>query len=188
LTSAEVRPAQLLAHLADVGELPLGKVCLACGQATDEVVETVAECERLWTQERGKTSVVGLAWIFHLPLPLITHQTEERILSRGGSVPVPIRLCKSCLGTLGPSLLLSLSGPLAVLFALTGGLLLFVDLWLGAAFLTGAVLSGCVRSLVRRRRQAAIKGFLKQIPLYGQLLDEYPDARIIDTGDQLTLS
>ncbi|MBI1916441.1 MAG: hypothetical protein HYS12_17160 [Planctomycetes bacterium] len=186
LPSHEARPAELIAHLVNVGELPEGRACAGCGQDTDEVVETVAQCERLWSHDPGDTNV-ALAWLVHWALPLLVKESEERVFNRGLAVPVPLRLCKGCQGPLGPSVLLWAAGFLKLLCGISAVLVLFFVPWLGAGLLAVALLAWGTERAVRRRRQATARRLLRRVPLYDRLLEDYPNAVIVDPDEKLVL-
>jgi len=182
----EARPAELIAHLVQAGELPEGRTCAGCGQDTDEVMEFLAQCEGLWARQSEEGPAVGfwsLNWIF----PLVMRESEERVLNRGLVVPVPLRLCKDCQRPLAPSVLLFGAGSLKLLLGIPGVLVVFFVPWLGVGMLTVAMLAWVIERAVRRRRQGVARQFLRRVPLYGRLLDDYPDALIADSDEKLGL-
>src|SRR5262249_18436732 len=154
LPPREARPAELIAHLVNTGQLPEGETCAGCGQETNEAVETVAQCENLWAHTRNDSSL-GWAILVHWPLFVFMRESEERILNHGLMVPVPLRLCKECQVPLGPSKLLWTAGLLKLLCGISGVLVVFFIPLVGAVLLSVALLGWGTERMIQRRRQAS---------------------------------
>src|SRR5207253_2316210 len=111
---------------------------------------------------------------------------EERVEIRGRDTDVaaPICLCAECCRQLrGPAR--SGSGFLAVALLAVSGLLAYFHLVSGVGLAVfGLALLVWWRRRVSRRRQRALKGLLRKVPAYRQILEQYPWAVVIMRNEQ----
>ena len=133
-------------------------------------------CERYSTRTSG-----GLRFLWLPGLLRITWREEQRteILGHDTDVPAPFNLCDICRQQLGASSAWRY-WLLAALLAGAGVLLLSLDSWAGIPFLTLAIiLPYWLRLRAWQRQQRALKGLLRGVPVYGQLLAKYPQAVVV---------
>jgi hypothetical protein len=154
--------------------------CAGCDAEEADYVDATAICERAPT--RGGESVSRLVfaafflgwWVFLFPrrssdLP----ESEDRL------VRVPLRLCRECRAALRPPAGRSL---LYFLTALTLGIaipLLFIMPFIGLVLLGISLLLITGIQLSKGRKKAEIRRLWRAVPVYEQLLDQYPDANLV---------
>jgi hypothetical protein len=170
----------MIEHLLADGELP-PKSCARCGAADAPVVEAVAECEKAPGGKDDADATMVAILLFGLWGALWAFSRRGR--DRPGDdviIRVPLRLCNACRQPLMhdaavPSLYL-----LAFL-CLLGAILLFLlvesPLWL--VVLLFAILGFVFARMVARKRLTRMKELWRHVPIYKQLLDEYPDAKLL---------
>jgi hypothetical protein len=184
LLSAATLERRIRRLLAE-GELPDTDACRACGQEDARVVKIVAACERRSVHTSG-----GSSFLF-IPLPWgfigarIHEETRVEIRGRDTDIRTPVSLCASChRGLRRPSRPLDGLALAALLLAVI--VLIFIGFNGYPLFLIGivAAVAGMIlvpwrRSRVWRRWDEAVKGLLRKVPVYRQLLEDYPHAVII---------
>jgi hypothetical protein len=89
-------------------------------------------------------------------------------------------MCRPCRGRVSGR-----AGPFALRLlkyaALAAGAVLFFvgTGWWGLGLLAAALVFWRLQVVAGRRQQAAVKRLLRQVPAYDQLLEKYPEARIV---------
>jgi len=184
----KVNPAQVIEQMLKEGELPPVQPCARCGNPTDEVLDAVAECESSWAGGQSvRPDVVdpevalGIAVGFVEVEELVEVEEDE---AKGGNliVPVPIRMCRGCQRRLLQVWLVPVFRTAELGAALAGWALLFAwSAWAGLLLPAAGVL-WLMERRARRRRQSAIQGVLRQVPVYGELFDRYTDAEVFQAG------
>jgi hypothetical protein len=170
----------MIEHMLADGELP-PQNCARCGAADAPVVEAVAECEKAPGGKDDTDTAMLAILFFGLWGALWASARRER--ARPGDdviVRVPLRLCRAC----RQPLLRNATVPtlyLLAFFCLLGATLLYVlvdsPVWLLLLLL--AILGFVFARLAARKRSERIKEFWRHVPIYTQLLDEYPDAKLL---------
>jgi hypothetical protein len=173
--TAERRLRRLLA----AGELPPMGACTACGLWDNlRVVDLWLDCER----SRVRTS--GGSGFLVIPLPYFLYirwwEEEQRVefVGRDTALPTPLCFCPHCAQEL-PCLRGADLAAVAAVIAL--GALVGYFAWV-AGLVVGLV--GLAAVLWRRGRrwvrwQRGLKALIRKVPMYGQMLDEYPFARVV---------
>jgi len=171
-------PANLLIpHLIAAGDLP-PPACLACGAPGERTVGAVAECERSWESGGGRGWWVALFLLGPL-WALLLRRGGGETLGHDLYVPVGFRLCGRCRRP-APRTGLILALRVLKFVALAVGVgLAFWSLPVGAAVFAAGLLLWWAEAAARRDAQAAVKRLLRKVPVYAQLLREYPEARVV---------
>jgi hypothetical protein len=185
LAAYSPRAALIIQHMLADGELPPPR-CAGCDAAEANLVNATAICERAPARgsrfdEYGMLGMLA-AWFFGwwvlLPLLLFPRRGDNEG-SEDRTVRVPLRLCPQCRDLLRPSAALPYLYFLMVpVFA--GGLILLVLLPpVGCVLLAvGFFLLAAVLTL-RQRKPAQVRRLWRTVPVYRQLLEQYPDAKLI---------
>jgi hypothetical protein len=161
------------------GVLPSTHACLRCGNGAAQPVAIELLCERYTARVSGgqRFLIIPLLWVF----VWATWREPERLEIRGRDtdVPTPVGLCVQCRQELRipatfwhvllTALLLAASG-LVGYFKLMAGIGLAV-VGLGPVVVT--------RRLVLRRWQSMLKGLLRKVPVYREVLKRYPRAVVV---------
>jgi hypothetical protein len=174
--TVERRVRRLIAE----GELPPAGNCMRCGDVnTAEVVLINLECERYTARAHGGLRFLVLP--FFSVLFWMWWREEERVEIRGRDtdVPAPVCLCETCRscfrGGAGYAYL-GLVALVVALAAVVGYLNLAAGVGVAVAGLLGLALW---RRLAFWSRQRGLKGLLRQIPVYRQVLASYPKAVVV---------
>jgi hypothetical protein len=158
------------------GELPITDACIRCGEVKAvQVVNLHLECERYTAHAHGGLRFLLLPWF------RVVWWEEEWVEIRGRDtdVPTPVCLCAECRRLLrGPagSVYLLLAALLLIVSGLVGYFHVLAGVGLAAV---GLALLGWHRLHVSGRRQRALKGLLRKVPVYRQVLERYPRAVVI---------
>jgi hypothetical protein len=166
-------------RLLTAGELPPRGACASCGQACDGTLNLWLDCERSRTRTSG-----GPGWLF-IPffwgLFFLRWEEERRVevLGHDTVVPAPLASCPGCADALRAPSAAPALGAAAAAVAL-GVLACFYSLLVGA----GVGLVGLAAAFWLRRRQVSrwqrhLKGLLRQVPAYCQLLGLHPAATAV---------
>jgi hypothetical protein len=138
-------------------------------------VKVALECERYKVREHGGWGLLVLPWFW------VAWREEKwtEIRGRDTDVPAPVRLCAGCHRELrdpaGPGYLL----PATLLLAVSGLAGYFhVAAGVGLAAV-GLVLLAWLRRRASRGRQRGLKGLLRKVPVYRQVLERYPRAVVV---------
>jgi hypothetical protein len=178
LPAYEVSPVQLIERMLVMGDLPPPGGCVRCGDPDADVLDAVAECERVTHGDEpddpsGKYLLLGLLFgVFGVFMAKAGEGVTEVL-----NVSVPVRACRRCrplaIPVALPALLRVLAG---VLLAGLGAIITWP--LLGALLLVGA--AGVVWSArkVGGWRQTGIKQLLARVPVYRRLLEKYPFADV----------
>jgi hypothetical protein len=166
--SVERRIRRMLAG----GELPITGRCAGCGEEeAARVANAYVECEKSHTRTTGGFRflvVPGLFWVAW------NEEKRTEIIGRDTDVRTPFSVCPQCRRQLGKSrfwvyLLV------AALLGVAGVLLLCLYPWVALVlFLLAFFLPEWLRVRAWERRQRTLRGLLRKVPVYGQLLDKYP--------------
>lgn len=179
LPTYQASTADVIGRMLAAGELPPGEACAKCERPTDEVLGTMAECELASMGIRGgkqSAAVMLFGWIGALLVPDTQKTTHE---GKSLAVRVPIRLCRNCRRatrtTTSVLVCRVAKWPLAA-----AGLMLLVlgDYW-SILFFAVALAVWLIERALANREQRALKKLLRQVPVYDQLLEEYPDATVV---------
>jgi hypothetical protein len=175
-------PQVIIQHLLAAGELP-PPACLGCGSNAGRTINTVAECERAWTKGTG---IPGwIPFLFFLPFGWIVLRVRrgETVHGEDLIVPVPVRLCPSCRRRLPRRRALTPLRFLKFAMLILGVVLLVFSACGGALVVATGLFLWWLEALTRRGEQERIKSVLRPVPVYGELLERYPDARVIVNDD-----
>lgn len=169
-------------RLIAAGALPTRDACLKCGDLKAQVVNVNLQCERYAARASG-----GLRfWI--IPVPWGIHwaiwQEEKRVEIQGRDTDVrtPVAFCAAChhqllaptrSSYLWPGVLLAAGAILGYFHLLTGIGLVAVGLALLALKMPFAL----------RSWQRELKGILRKVPVYRQVLERYPRAVVVIPTD-----
>jgi hypothetical protein len=184
LLSAATLERRIRRLLAE-GELPDTDACRGCGNEDARIVKVVAACERRSVHTSG-----GPSFLF-IPLPwgflwaTMREETRVELRGRNTDIPTPISLCPACHRGLrrpsrpldGLALGLLLLAVIVLIFVVFNGYPLFL-IGIGAA-VVGMILVPWRRSRAWKRWDEAVKGLLRKVPVYRQVLEDYPHATII---------
>jgi hypothetical protein len=164
--------------MIEAGELP-PPACVGCGDVGEETVPASAECERAWESGGGRGWWVAFFLFGLLGALLLRARGEGRTYGRNLYVPVTFRLCGRCRCPSPRTGLFLFLRVLKFGLLVVGAALTFAEPVLGAPLVVAGVLLWWVETATRRGRQAAIKRLLRRVPVYRQLLGDYPDAIIV---------
>jgi hypothetical protein len=182
--SLERRVQRMIAE----GELPSTDGCIRCGEgrAAQEVNVTL-ECERYTARAHGgqRFLIFPSLWVGWLWVAWWREEEWVEIRGRDTDVPTPICLCAECRRQFrGPARPVSLL--LAALLLAVSGLVGYFDVMAGVGLgAVGLVLLGWQRRRASNRRQRALKGLLRKVPVYRQVLENYPQAVVLVPQEEL---
>jgi hypothetical protein len=171
-------PANLLIpHMIDAGELP-APACLGCGAPGETTVEAVAECERAWETGGGRGwwlafFVIGI-WAL-----VLRQASRGDTVGRNLYVSVPFRLCPRCRRPAPRTGLILFLRVLKFVVLAAGVGLAVLSLRAGFAVVGAGLLLWWAEARARRGAQATMKRLLRRVPVYAQLLREYPEAQVV---------
>lgn|GEM_PF-3705868 len=189
-------------RLADQKLLPPDRECAWCGAKEAEPVDIRLVCERSEYREsgRGRLLLIGIGFVLlTVLLPIIVipvllvrliimasnFEPEVEVLGRDNTVSVPICVCEDCARTLPrpehSNVLLFVAIITNVVFAgivaafapvigVIGGLL---------SLLVVILVVSLRRSQIAKRWETGIKDKLCQVPVYAQLLEDYPNSSVM---------
>jgi hypothetical protein len=201
LVAYELSAAGAIQQLIREGRLPADQGCIRCGTLPAEGRTLIAVCERARTQSRSSSDgdgggfwLIGLIGGLPFVLPFTTGAREQGTVEQLGrdlQVRVPVHVCSHCWRVLwrNPAVrLLHLATRLWLIGAAAVALLWLAEPYTGWTFsfsLIFLVLAAvAMTSLVERwsaaRVTAAQKTTLKQVPAYRRLLEEYPEAELVE--------
>ena len=167
----------LIPHMIADGELPLPD-CVGCGEPGEETIEATAKCERSWKVSANRGWWLGVL-VFGVWAILLRDRGEDKVYGRNLDVRVPFRLCRRCPRPAPRTGLTLFLRVLKFVVVAAGIVLAFAEPVLGAAVIVAGLLLWWAQVLTARRAQAAVKRLLRRVPIYGRLLDAYPDARVV---------
>jgi hypothetical protein len=182
-TTLERRIQRLIAG----GLLPATDACLGCGAAGAPPVNLRLECERSSTQFSGGRRFIILPAPWGLVGASWREPVRVEVQGRDTNLYVLTPLCDACRRRLGAPALWWYLLPLAPLAAL-GAVVGYFGVGVGFA----AVLLAGVGLLLLARRvswgawQRTVKGLLRKVPVYRQLLQKYPHAVVAVGGKAAT--
>jgi hypothetical protein len=169
----------MIEHLLADGDLPPPQ-CVGCGGEPAVTITPIAECEKTWRQGGGNSplaiAIIGalFGWI------VITTRDTRRTLGRNLTVAAPIRLCPKCVERSATTMAERILPWLKWLFLAGAAVAFLFAQWLvGLGLLACFVLILIVTVRMTRRRNEARKRLLREVPIYAQLMDEYPEATIV---------
>ena len=170
--------ALLIEHMLADRELPGTAMCVCCNDTTEDTIEVSAECEKVWI--RGPNDGASLVVAFFLVgiWAFLLRQRDTQEFGRTLILRLPVRLCAKCQRTA----LRKWPGRdyrvLGISLAVPGlVLLVFSAVW-GGLLVIGSFLIWWLSVAATARRQAAIKDIVQRVPIYEQLLREYPHANL----------
>lgn len=177
-------PAVLvIEHMLAEGKLPCTATCAGCDDTTGEVIDAIAECEKVRTSEpNDDLTFFAIAFVFFgffwtFLLSFLRRQQDTREFGRTLTLRLPIRLCSNCQRKVfrKPRLNFRVLGTGLAVLGLA--LMVFWTAW-GGLLLAGSVLVWWQGSITGARQQAAIKNVLQRVPVYENLLRDYPHAKV----------
>lgn len=170
---------QVLAKI-NTNELP-GKECVVCDTPAKHHVQLFAECELGRTKTHGGFDWGLLFATLLLPISIFSWRNEDdEYEGRDTVVPVPLTLCSAC-EYQAPSFRHFPFIKWVRILLLVAAIITFVTnhpLWI--AFSIGFVCTGITEFILRMWNRSNATKLLRRVPEYSVLLDEYPDASIID--------
>jgi hypothetical protein len=173
--TVECRVRRLIAE----GVLPSTDACLRCGDVAAQPVDVELQCERYTARAAGgqRFLIIPLFW----GVVWASWREPERLEIRGRDtdVPAPVGLCVACRRQLRAP---SASGYvlLTALLLAACGVVGYVNLVAGIALgVVGMALLVVMRGLALRGWQRMLRGLLRQIPVYRQVLERYPRAVVV---------
>lgn len=172
-------PAIVIENMLAHGELPTLTGCARCNGASDEIVDVTAECEKVWSNEPGVISwIIGILFFgIWTVVWNLTRETRER--GRNLLLHLPVRICRTCQWQLLRNPVASTFGIVAVTLLIIGvAVMLLWSIW-GVMLLPGAVIAWAMETIERKRHQRVIKKVLAQEPIYQELLNDCPDAKMV---------
>jgi hypothetical protein len=173
-TTVERRVQRLSAE----GVLPRTDACLRCGGVTAQAVDIDLQCERYTAHASGgqRFLIIPLLWGFVWATWREPEQLEIR--GRDTDVAAPIGLCAVCRGELrAPAASWQLLAvPLLAVSGIVGYFQLLASIGLA---IVGLVVLMVTRRFALRRWQRVLKGLLRKVPVYRQVLAIYPDAVVV---------
>ena len=160
-------------------ELPTLTSCAQCNGPSDEIVMVTAECEKVWSNELG-----GISWIIGFLvlgvwMLLLEQLREKKEHGRNLILHLPVRICRTCHWQLMRDPVASGFGILAITLLIGGAAAILLWTPWGAMLLPAAVIASWLEKAARNRQQTLIKKVLAQEPIYRELLEDYPDAKMI---------
>jgi hypothetical protein len=173
--TVERRVRRLIAE----GVLPSTEACLRCGDVTAQPVGLHLQCERYTARTSGgqRFLLIPLLWGF----VWASWREPERLEIRGRDtdVPAPVSLCATCRSQLrAPAA--SRQVVLTALLLAASGVVGYFHLVAGVSLaVAGLALLVVVRRLALRGWQGALKGLLRKVPVYRQVLGRYPSALVV---------
>jgi hypothetical protein len=181
LPANNVSPALMITHLQEKGELYPPADCVWCGAESDDVLHFRVECERQWVKREG-----GFSWVLYLvsPIAAIASYSREQTREFGKDTIflLPVTVCPNCRGRLLAPPQRHIAVIARLLLLLTGLATVFFRALVGAALLAGFVVTWLMARFWRKEPYDPLKGTLRKVPLYAQLLDRYPEAAVIWRG------
>lgn len=170
---------QVLAKI-NTNELP-NKECVVCGTPAEHHVQLFAECELGKTKTTGGFDWGLLFATLFLPISIFSWRSEEHEYEgRDTVVPVPLTFCSAC-EYQAPSFRHFPFIKWVRILLLVAAIITFVTnhpLWI--AFSIGFVCTGITEFILSMWNRSNATKLLRRVPEYSVLLDEYPDASIID--------
>lgn len=173
------RATLLIEHLLAAGELPpLG--CACCDVPTEEVVNATAQCERSQAGPTGAEVVARVLlflfigfWSF-----LLYAGREPAFEGENRFVRMPLRLCPACRRMFLPRRWVPNLAWLKIVLLVLGLMLLALGSMFGLLLLAMDGLLILLQVWQRQQRQRERKRIWRQVPVYDQLFDEFPEAEI----------
>jgi Domain of unknown function (DUF1922) len=171
------RATLVIEHMLAAGELPPAN-CACCGVATDDILHATTLCERA-RKAKDSRSLLPLYLLFGLVGLLIwAGRPEPQVAGDNLFVRTPLRLCPNCRRMFLPRRRVPNLSWLKVGLLVVGLPLLLVGSVWGLVLLGADALLILTETALRRRQQAERKRILCQVPVYGQLFDEFPQAEV----------
>jgi hypothetical protein len=170
--SLERRVQRLIAER----ELPITDACAGCGEGEGvQAVNVELECERSWAITSGGPRFLITPWFW------VAWEEEKRteVPGRDTVIRAPIGVCPECRQRFRrPNRLVYLMVAVALLGA--GLVLAYVHVLIRIGSMAVALAALYWQSRrAWKRRQRAIKDLLRNVPVYRQLLAQYPYATVI---------
>jgi hypothetical protein len=180
-STIERRVRRLIAE----GVLPGTDACLRCGDGAAQPVAIDLQCERYTARASGgqRFLLIPILWGF----VWASWREPERLEIRGRDtdVPTPVGLCAECRRRLGSPAASWYLLVMALLLA-ASGVVGYFNLVAGTGLaVVGLGLTSITRSLVLRRWQSTLKGLLRKVPVYRQILKRYPRAVVVMPNEGL---
>jgi hypothetical protein len=167
-------------RLIAAGELPPSDGCARCGLArTADFTPIRLECER-YTARSGGGQRLLIVPLFSALLWVWWREEEwVEIHGRDTDVFAPLCLCDQCRR--------HLRGRAGDIYWLTGALAIAVGMLVGIANIVAGIGVAAVgvlgvllwRWIARRTRQRELKQLLRRVPVYRQVLADYPDTIVV---------
>jgi len=183
LAAFEKSTADAVWAALNAGQFEMGDLCIECGAPTNKAHVVWAVCERSYRHISGgaQLAVAGI--------PVAETEVREEDRGRNVVVPLLIRLCETCasrfvIGWTGNVLrlmrwLLIAGGIGTLILALAWPIVrLSVPLRLSPILLAAAGLIYLTEWWLATRNQAILKSMICKIPVYCQLISEYPHAAL----------
>jgi hypothetical protein len=179
LLSAATVPRRIRRLIAE-GELPGTTGCLQCHDTkTRGIINVAVECEKMRTRVSGGDRfylfpvIIGWLWIYR------EEEQWVELIGQDTTWSLPICLCPDCYRQLGPlrNRLYLLGAALLVAFSVP---LIYLHVVLGVTLgLVSLLVLFWLRSRAAKRQQNRLKNLLQRVPVYGQLLKQYPHAVLV---------
>ena len=179
LQANNVSPALMIAHLLENGELYPPAECVWCGVESDDVMHIDVECERQWQQGAQSTGDrIAAALVFGWFGLLLFWRSDSRPVGNDLIFQLPVTVCPKCrtrfVPESRPKIWLVLFWVLLVC-GVVGAILLPP---LGIGLLIGALVSVVMALTLKQKQRQALTNTLRQVSLYDQLLERYPEAEL----------
>src|SRR5205823_3426691 len=152
--------------------------CVHCDGVTSDTITVTAECEKAVSSGPPFIAWLIAFWFLGI-LAFLLRQRDQAEYGRNLYLHLPVRLCRPCQRKFSRRSLAFGLGFIAVVAALIGVVQVAVGLAWGWLMLVGAVVAGWTAARAMQRRRAALKNLLARERIYHQLLQHYPDARLL---------
>jgi hypothetical protein len=174
-TTVEGRIRRLIAE----GVLPSTDACLRCGDVTAQLVGIDLQCERYKARASGGQRVLIIPFLWGVFWATWREPERLEIRGRDTDVPAPVGLCEECRHQLRAPVAfwyVALTAFLLAASCIVGYFLPVAGIGLAVVALALLVVT---RHLAVQSWQGALKGLLRKVPVYRQVLERYPWAVVV---------